>query len=117
MFPGTRAMCESRELTYAAGTLLDYVRGSVTCRTEAEVVAAKAKLEERFTVVRVKNTHHPDAPTVGGYRDVKVFVVVGCAVGGVEHRMVCEVQLLLASFLKVKKSMHLLYALHRGDFD
>ena len=109
-------MLESHELTYAAGTLLDYVRGAVACATEAHVVEAIKDLEAHFRVARIKNLHHPDAETVGGYRDVKVIVAYPLKAGEATFEMLCEVQLILAGNLVVKESMHLLYGMKRGDY-
>ena len=49
--------------------VLDFVRGSVVCETEEDVVNAKAALEAPGSgarVMRIKNGHHPDAPSQGG---------------------------------------------------
>jgi hypothetical protein len=103
------------------GNVLDIVRGSVSCATEDQIVGVMESIAEAFVVVRVKNTMHADAKTVGEYRDIKMLVVVSSSdpvynsvaseSGGVN--MICEIQLLLNSYLEVKKSMHPLYKIVR----
>eukprot|EP00397_Hematodinium_sp_SG-2012_P013458 GEMP01013665.1.p1 GENE.GEMP01013665.1~~GEMP01013665.1.p1 ORF type:complete len:892 (+),score=202.16 GEMP01013665.1:205-2880(+) len=68
----------------------------------------KDKLEMR----RIKNGHHPEAESVGGYRDVKVNLLVDF--NGV--RLLTEVQLVFDRVLEIKHHMHLLYACDRGDY-
>eukprot|EP00930_Biecheleria_cincta_P071596 TRINITY_DN59082_c0_g1_i1.p1 TRINITY_DN59082_c0_g1~~TRINITY_DN59082_c0_g1_i1.p1 ORF type:complete len:970 (+),score=194.74 TRINITY_DN59082_c0_g1_i1:137-3046(+) len=97
-------------------TLCDIVRGSVTAdgaEEMLEVIRRLHNLEPRFAVWRVKNSHHADATTLGGYRDVKVLGRLQ-APGGLA--MVVEVQVLDSRFLALKKYMHKVYAVKRGDF-
>merc|ERR1712070_1142582 len=61
----------------------DIVRGAVKCDGEhgmlqdLETMKANPTLGPiRFRTNRIKNTHHMDASTVGGYRDVKVIGVL-----------------------------------------
>lgn len=97
----------------------DLVRGSVTCDGPDAVLAALQKLTDRpaeqgrsFEAWRVKNTHHPKATTVGGYRDVKVLGKLSAG----DMSMVVEIQLIDKRFLEIKKYMHKAYAIKRGDF-
>lgn len=107
----------ARAVFYGLG---DLVRGSVVAEG-SEMLDVLRKLRDpeqatdgtrRLDVWRIKNTHHPDAKVVGGYRDIKVLGKLSS--GGVA--MVVEVQIIDARFLMVKKYMHKVYAIQRGDF-
>ena len=116
-FPGTLQMSRDQHCCMAAGRILDFIRGSVTCETEQEVLDALGVLKTQFEIVCVKNMYHSAAQDlVGGYRDIKVFIVVPLSSETIRAQMVCEVQLLLRSFLDIKKRMHLLYTIKRGDY-
>ena len=94
--------------------LCDVVRGAIGCETEEEAYDAVEKVcseLEVIAVVRVKNTMHPDAQTVGGYRDVKILVAM--EVG--DSKQICEIQILLNVFVRIKSLMHPLYKIVRGD--
>ena len=70
-------------------------------------------LRAQFDIVRVKHTYHSTAhDLVGGYCDMKVFIMAPLASQTIQAQMVCEVKLLLRSFLHVKKQMHLLHTSH-----
>merc|ERR1712187_166057 len=68
-----------------------------------------------FDVWRVKNTHHPDAQTVGGYRDIKVLglFTAPATEAGQQLAMIAEVQILDVEFIAIKKCMHKVYAIQR----
>lgn len=98
----------------------DLVRGSVVAKG-SEMLEVLGKLRDpeqakddkrRLEVWRIKNTHHADAKVVGGYRDIKVLGKFSAG----ELSMVVEVQIIDATFLEVKKYMHKVYAIERGDF-
>ena len=68
--------------------------------------------------VRAKNGHHPDAVAVGGYRDVKLNLLLRHDDdSGLRTEVLTEVQLVLSAFADVKAKMHAIYRIHRGDFD
>ena len=98
----------------------DVVRGAVKCDGEHGMLQDLETMKSnptlgpiRFTTKRIKNTHHVDASTVGGYRDVKV---IGELTIGESDSMLGEVQLIDRVFLDIKKFMHRPYSVGRGDF-
>eukprot|EP00927_Polykrikos_kofoidii_P039400 TRINITY_DN33799_c0_g1_i1.p1 TRINITY_DN33799_c0_g1~~TRINITY_DN33799_c0_g1_i1.p1 ORF type:complete len:1122 (+),score=207.76 TRINITY_DN33799_c0_g1_i1:188-3553(+) len=134
-------------------TLGDVVRGSIVADGAEEMLAVLDKLKTfgaahhdisvgspTFDVWRVKNTHHPDAVTVGGYRDMKVLgrfrqppasAHSMCktwpgSLGSKRSQswrhtqpalcMIVEIQIIDVQFLAIKKFMHKVYAIERGDY-
>ena len=113
--------------TDAASHLVDYAR----CSTVDEAAALQShfatlmalRIEtDGLEVIRIKNGYDPgtDADTTHGYRDIKVIVVVdtgevlpGCKTSA---KHLCEVQLIESRMPSVKKNMHKLYLILRGDF-
>ena len=98
----------------------DVVRGAVKCDGEDGMLQDLETMKSnptlgpiRFRTKRIKNTHHEDASTVGGYRDVKV---IGELTIGESDSMLVEVQLIDRVFLDIKKFMHRPYSVGRGDF-
>ena len=98
----------------------DVVRGAVKCDGEDGMLQDLETMKSnptlgpiRFRTKRIKNTHHLDASTVGGYRDVKV---IGELTIGESDSMLVEVQLIDRVFLDIKKFMHRPYSVGRGDF-
>ena len=98
----------------------DVVRGAVKCDGEHGMLQDLETMKSnptlgpiRFRTKRIKNTHHEDASTVGGYRDVKV---IGELTIGESDSMLVEVQLIDRVFLDIKKFMHRPYSVGRGDF-
>ncbi len=98
----------------------DVVRGAVKCDGEHGMLQDLETMKSnptlgpiRFRTKRIKNTHHLDASTVGGYRDVKV---IGELTIGESDSMLVEVQLIDRVFLDIKKFMHRPYSVGRGDF-
>lgn len=104
---------------YCAGGLLDLVRGSITCNTEEEVkkvyeAAISLTVENDMAeVVRVKNGFR--TPAVGGYCDLKLFVMVVHHHERVHH--ICELQVHMKDFLECKRFTHMPYVIDRGDYD
>jgi len=108
----------------------DVVRGSVAADGAEAMLATKEKLHSLapsepgytgFEVWRVKNTHHHDSTeTLGGYRDMKVLGLFSAPApegSGLQPlSMIVEVQVIDTAFLSIKKSMHKVYAIRRGDF-
>ena len=98
----------------------DVVRGAVKCDGEDGMLQDLETMKSnptlgpiRFTTKRIKNTHHVNASTVGGYRDVKV---IGVLTIGESDSMLVELQLIDRVFLDIKKFMHRPYSVGRGDF-
>ena len=55
--------------------------------------------------LRRKNGFHADAPSAGGYRDVKYNLLYQSpTVAGAMGRAIVEVQIIVEAYLKVKKS-------------
>lgn len=101
---------------------MDFVRGSITCKDENEVVgvfeqACKLSIQhDGIEVVRIKNSFQQ--PVSGGYADLKLFVLVVFEEEstGLKTHHICELQVHLESFLRTKQYSHLPYAVSRGDF-
>ena len=70
----------------------------------------------RFEAWRIKNTHHPHADIVGGYRDFKIIGKFTAECARETLAMVVEIQIIEKQFLNVKKDMHLPFTIARGDF-
>jgi hypothetical protein len=107
-----------------AGGMGDFCRCSVSCDSPRhlrdvyeKLMAMRLSKGDVGEVVRVKNGFHKDAISSGGYRDIKLNILVDVPLpGGGSVRHIAEVQLLLAHYVEVKKHMHLLYKVQRGDF-
>ena len=106
----------------SAGGMCDIVRASIAFDSaEGLLTSARTWLgstleADGVEVIRVKNPFHEsfEAPA-GAYRDVKLNLLV--RVPGAEERLhICELQLILCSYLDVKKYMHLIYKILRGDY-
>jgi len=102
--------------------VVDVARLSICCgKADVMIQVAERILQTNFDrdgleVLRLKNGFHPDAESSGGYRDLKLTILV--AVPGMENeqvRHVVECQLLLATYLQMKKFQHVLYEVERGD--
>ena len=107
----------------AAARVVDIVRCSFEVPTAQAALALVARLDAATLVqhgvvaLRRKNGFHPDAPSAGGYRDIKYNLLYQSAkVPGALGRAVVEVQIIVAAYLKVKKKMHAVYRVDRGDF-
>jgi hypothetical protein len=107
----------------AAARVIDIVRCSFEVPSAEAALAlcawldAATLLEHGVRALRRKNGFHTDAPSAGGYRDVKYNLLFQSAkVGGAMGRAIVEVQIILQAYLKVKKKMHAVYRIDRGDF-
>merc|ERR1719409_2708864 len=102
-----------------AGFILDVVRCSVIVKTVQELEDGMERIESLnleehgLQVVRRKNGYSKEHDGgTGGFRDVKYLLLIYVPeVCNVQH--IGEVQILLKPFLKVKKFMHLEYAIER----
>ena len=98
------------------------MRGSVACEGPEAMLATVKELEgfeadgASFEAWRIKNTHHRKAEVVGGYRDVMLIGAFSAEVEGERVRTVVEVQVIDATFLAIKKYMHLPFSIARGDY-
>ena len=118
--------------SFNVGGVSDFCRVSVSCADQHECLAAYKKLMtlrldkgDPIEVVRSKNMFAPGAASSNGYRDVKLNVVVSPTSvgdftqayqpGTVNVPMIAEIQLILSEYLAVKKHMHVLYEIVRGD--
>jgi hypothetical protein len=107
-----------------AGGMGDFCRCSISCDTPRQLrsvfeklVAMRLSKGDVGEVVRVKNGFHKDAMSSGGYRDIKLNILVDVPLpGGGSVNHIAEVQLLLEHYVEVKAHMHLLYKVLRGDF-
>ena len=109
----------------AAARVIDIVRCSFEVPSVQSALALCAWLDaatlEQHGVLalRRKNGFHADARSVGGYRDVKYNLVYQSpSVRGAMGRVIVEVQIIVEAYayLKVKKKMHAVYRIDRGDF-
>jgi hypothetical protein len=77
-----------------------------------------ATLEKHgLLALRRKNGFHEQAETSGGYRDIKYNLLFQShSVDGAAGRVIAEVQILVVAYLRVKKKMHAVYRIARGDF-
>jgi hypothetical protein len=107
----------------AAARVIDIVRCSFEVPSAQSALALcawldAAKLEEHgVRALRRKNGFHADAETAGGYRDIKYNLLYqSLTVAGAMGRAIVEVQIIVQAYLKVKKKMHAVYRIHRGDF-
>eukprot|EP00927_Polykrikos_kofoidii_P012438 TRINITY_DN15358_c0_g1_i1.p1 TRINITY_DN15358_c0_g1~~TRINITY_DN15358_c0_g1_i1.p1 ORF type:complete len:1055 (-),score=204.53 TRINITY_DN15358_c0_g1_i1:47-3211(-) len=150
---GLKESADDARIRNSFFTLGDFVRGSIVADGAEAMLAVLEKLKAfgatsqdisisgpTFDVWRVKNTHHPDAITVGGYRDVKVLGPFRAPADSAQSMcktwpasalsqrshprclsalplsMIVEVQIIDAQFLNIKKFMHKVYAVKRGDY-
>ena len=107
----------------AAARVIDIVRCSFEVPSAQSALALCAWLDaatlEQHGVraLRRKNGFHADAPSAGGYRDVKYNLLYQSpSVAGAMGRVIVEVQIIVEAYLKVKKKMHAVYRIDRGDF-
>jgi hypothetical protein len=106
-----------------ASRVIDIVRCSFEVPSATAALALCAWLdaatlaEHGVRALRRKNGFHTDAPSAGGYRDVKYNLLFqSSTVAGAMGRAIVEVQIIVAAYLKVKKKMHAVYRVDRGDF-
>ena len=107
----------------AAACVIDIVRCSFevpSAQSALELVAwfdAATMEEHGVLALRRKNGFHPDAPSAGGYRDVKYNLLFQSpTIPGAFGRAIVEVQIIVEAYLNVKKKMHAVYRIDRGDF-
>ena len=107
----------------AVGRVLDIQRCSLCVSSPAaaatvfKAIEAASVEKNSLQVVRRKNGFAAEAEAVGGYRDVKYNLLFQSHGGeGAADSAVVEVQVVLVSYLDVKKRMHAIYRVHRGDF-
>ena len=77
-----------------------------------------ASLEKHnISLLRRKNGFADGASAGGGYRDIKYNLLFRSAQDlHATGRTIVEVQVILAPYLAVKKKMHAIYRIDRGDF-
>jgi hypothetical protein len=106
----------------AVGRVIDIQRCSIEVLDAATAMAVIAELKgatlaaHGMRPLRCKSGFAAAAETAGGYRDVKLNMLFQSA-HDPQRRAVVEVQVILKSYLLVKKRMHAIYRLDWGDFD
>eukprot|EP01084_Bolivina_argentea_P055380 101547_1 len=95
--------------------ILDWVRCGIIIETVEELLSLYELICEKFggNIIRIKNGFGKDVNTSYGYRAVLINLIY-------ENdglKMICEVQLILLSYLKVRKKMHLYYKIARVECD
>jgi hypothetical protein len=108
----------------AVGRVIDIQRCSLEVDDAAAAMKAVALLkdatlaEHGMRPLRCKSGFNAVAESAGGYRDVKLNMLFQAKdVSGAMGRAVVEIQVILKEYLTVKKRMHAVYRLDRGDFD
>jgi ankyrin repeat protein len=108
----------------AVGRVIDIQRCSLEVNDAATAMKAVALLkgatiaEHGMRPLRCKNGFDAAAESAGGYRDVKLNMLFQAkGVSGAAGRAVVEIQVILKEYLVVKKRMHAVYRLDRGDFN
>jgi hypothetical protein len=108
----------------AVGRVIDIQRCSLEVADAATAMAVVQQLksaslaEHGMRPLRCKNGFNAAAESTGGYRDVKLNMLFQAKdVPGAAGRAVVEIQVILKQYLAVKKRMHAVYRLDRGDFD
>jgi hypothetical protein len=108
----------------AVGHVVDIQRCSLEADDAAAAMKAVALLkgvtlaEHGMRPLRCKSGFNASAESAGGYRDVKLNMLFQAkGVAGASGRAVVEIQVILKVYLAVKKRMHAIYRLDRGDFD
>ena len=107
----------------SVGRVVDIQRCSL-CVDDAETAAAvfealetESATKGQLVTLRRKNGFAKEAGAVGGYRDVKYNMrFQSQTVPGPWGCAIVEIQVILNSYLTVKKRMHAVYRVHRGDF-
>lgn len=94
----------------SAALLLDLVRCLVVCPTADEAVVAYRVIASNFAVLRVKNSFTEGATEVG-FRQVLVNVLFSDEISGLS--MICEVQVNITAYARVKEQIHNLYSIAR----
>jgi hypothetical protein len=94
--------------------LLDVVRGLVVSPSVAHLVECYNRICQSFTVLRIKNGFAEEDPKYG-FRQILMNVEMPGEIGSMEEGsvMVVEVQLNLASYVKVKHTIHRFYSVLR----
>jgi hypothetical protein len=107
----------------AAARVIDIIRCSFEVPTARSALVLcewfdKATLEEHgVRAMRRKSGFHEEAESVGGYRDIKYNLLFQSpTIAGALGRVIVEVQIIVEAYLRVKKKMHAVYRIHRGDF-
>eukprot|EP00947_MAST-08B_sp_MAST-8B-sp1_P004124 g4124.t1 len=105
------------------GRVVDIQRCSLCVRDAEAAVAVFAALDaatvshDQLLPLRRKSGFAAEAEAVGGYRDVKYNMrFQSKEVPGLEGSAVVEIQIILQSYLDVKKRMHAIYRVNRGDY-
>eukprot|EP00746_Dinoflagellata_sp_MGD_P156128 gnl/MRDRNA2_/MRDRNA2_85707_c0_seq2.p1 gnl/MRDRNA2_/MRDRNA2_85707_c0~~gnl/MRDRNA2_/MRDRNA2_85707_c0_seq2.p1 ORF type:complete len:787 (+),score=142.50 gnl/MRDRNA2_/MRDRNA2_85707_c0_seq2:26-2362(+) len=119
-----------------AAEVVDKARNSITCNTgeqlcsmvsqfaelEGKEVFVRPGVQVRLTSIQRKSTF--EKPAGGGWADFKYWTLVeevfhdtGTDEPRVGYALVAETQLILSSYLVVKKRMHMVYGAVRGDYD
>ena len=99
------------------GCVLDIVRCAIVCIDDIEMASLYKLIIKQFSkkILRVKNAFSDVKKANYGYRAVLINVICTAKVNGVEFPMIVEIQLILAKYFDVRKSMHLAYSVVRAD--
>jgi len=101
----------------AASGVIDIARRAIVLDTEEDFIEVYRECKKSFHVVREKNGFHPNFDTKGsGYRDCKLNLSIEYEDGEWLVSQIVEIQIILGSFLDVKKLSHVPYTILRGDF-
>eukprot|EP01083_Nonionella_stella_P121716 365808_1 len=100
----------------SAQYILDWVRCGIVIEDANELLNLYELILERFkgNIIRIKNGFGKDITPSYGYRAILMNLIYEHECG---LQMICEVQLILLSYLKVRKRMHLYYKIARVECD
>eukprot|EP00746_Dinoflagellata_sp_MGD_P147825 gnl/MRDRNA2_/MRDRNA2_80137_c1_seq1.p1 gnl/MRDRNA2_/MRDRNA2_80137_c1~~gnl/MRDRNA2_/MRDRNA2_80137_c1_seq1.p1 ORF type:complete len:1291 (+),score=291.04 gnl/MRDRNA2_/MRDRNA2_80137_c1_seq1:319-3873(+) len=106
-------MAKAKMMLRQAASFITDINGCTFIATTLEDVKhAVEGFQKSGCLRRMKNGFHTKSKVHSGYRDIKLIVESECGV-----QLIVEVQILLESFYKRKKFMHLPYEIFRGSFD
>merc|ERR1719193_338713 len=103
--------------------IVDFARCSIIVRDAGELLKVKKVVEEKFTVVCVKNGYNADVQVKGsGYRDFKMLVEVEFDELNLKDvpqsqkriKFICEIQLICEKWLRNKVTSSLSYKVLRA---
>ena len=113
---------ESYEERTVASRILDFNRGSLTVKDPAEMLKVMKIIEswtlEETSMLPVLGKNGFSEQSFTDYRDMKYIVLFRPPSPGGEPSwpVLCELQLLLPQWIKLKKALHPLYRIMRGDY-
>ena len=94
----------------SCAVMCDIIRCLIVCKDPKDLVETFGLIKDKFDVVRVKNGF-AEKTVPFGFRQILINVKFV----GVGRTMICEIQLNLADYVKVKHKIHKLYTIGRCE--